>query len=504
MKEKGSRPDNVFRYVDNIASSKRQSDEPMVYNIHGVKEMSSQLKKCSEKLEEVNMECTELRWRFEISRNQLKTAKLTLCGITDEKLSLKKKCEFTKQKFDKLKHENAFLETECVRLELENLDLLDESSSNTESGDDDYRITDGDECSEVAESSLKSIIGHQTPEIRKLYYSLLADQVPVSKIASIIRSVLKCFNPSLNVDQLRLPQKTCAGYMRREELKTICDAHKATMLCSDSTKTRGVYLNIDGTTKHQKKLGGVVANDMVLSVNELPDGTAMSAVEDISREFEKLRKVAETLGLPNPNSINWTLVVSSSSDSASTQKRVNKLIEERRQSDEKKFGPATVETIGLIETFCSMHLGVNLRKAFLSGVMEPDDEAEELCERKYHRVDTLVHEFCKLFGRTGVPEYASGVVSFPDFLELETCTSNNDNRTYYQACAKVHLHRQVGSRYFVTAANACKIVFLKDAAIEFLKFTGRESGNSDVFTKLQDSMELAHLKADSLMYYHVP
>ena len=60
IKEKGSRPDNVFRYVDNIASSKRQSDEPMVYNIPGVKEMSSQLKKCSEKLEEVNMECTEL------------------------------------------------------------------------------------------------------------------------------------------------------------------------------------------------------------------------------------------------------------------------------------------------------------------------------------------------------------------------------------------------------------------------------------------------------------
>ena len=89
-------------------------------------------------------------------------------------------------------------------------------------------------------------------------------------------------------------------------------AHKATMLC---TKTRGVSLNTDGTTKHQKKLGGVVANDMVLSVNELPDGTAMRAVEDISREFEKLRKVAETLGLPNPNSINWTLVVSSSSAS---------------------------------------------------------------------------------------------------------------------------------------------------------------------------------------------
>ena len=89
---------------------------------------------------------------------------------------------------------------------------------------------------------------------------------------------------------------------------------------------------------------------------------------------------------------------------------------------------------------------------------------------------------------------------------MKTSTSNNDDCAYYQSCAKVRLHRQVGSRYFVTAANACKIVFLTDAVIDFLKFTGKDSGNRlerDVFTKLQDPIELAHIKADSLMYYHV-
>ena len=45
---------------------------------------------------------------------------------------------------------------------------------------------------------------------------------------------------------------------------TICNAHKATMLCSDSAKTRGVSLNTDGTTKHQKKLG-VVANSVSMN-----------------------------------------------------------------------------------------------------------------------------------------------------------------------------------------------------------------------------------------------
>ena len=129
-----------------------------------------------------------------------------------------------------------------------------------------------------------------------------------------------CPEPSMDVQEFKLPQITCASYMRREELKT---AHKATALCSHFANSRGVFLNTDGTTKQQKKLGGVVANNMVLSVNELSDGTAASSVTDISNEFEKLRKAAHALGLPNPNSINWTLVVSSTSDSASTQKRVN-------------------------------------------------------------------------------------------------------------------------------------------------------------------------------------
>lgn len=49
-------------------------------------------------------------------------------------------------------------------------------------------------------------------------------------------------------------------------------------------------------------------NGLVLGVNELADGKAITAVEDIYREFEKLRRVAEMLGLPNAHSINWTLV----------------------------------------------------------------------------------------------------------------------------------------------------------------------------------------------------
>ena len=47
--------------------------------------------------------------------------------------------------------------------------------------------------------------------------------------------------------------------------------------------------------------------------------------------------------------------------------------------------------------------------------------------------------------------------------------------------------RQVGSRYFVTASNAAKI-FLKEAALHFLEFSGKSNGNrleKDVYEKLK-------------------
>ena len=68
------------------------------------------------------------------------------------------------------------------------------------------------------------------------------------------------------------------------------------------------------------------------------------------------------------------------------------------------------------------------------------------------------------------------------------------------------MERQVGSRYFITACNAGKIFFLQEAAIAFLLYTGKNTGNKleqDVFRKLQDSQELAQLKADALLFHHV-
>ena len=108
---------------------------------------------------------------------------------------------------------------------------------------------------------------------------------------------------------------------------------------------------------------------MVLSVNEVPDGSADSMIEDIlSQELQKLRDTAHALRLPNAHKINWTLIVSSSSDSASTQERFNKLLEERAK-DEEKFGDVCPAVFELVESFAPCTLGSTFEKHFL---MESD------------------------------------------------------------------------------------------------------------------------------------
>ena len=140
-----------------------------------------------------------------------------------------------------------------------------------------------------------------TTAVRELYYKLLVDQLPPAKISSTIRSILKSFLPSLDVDKLKLPGESCASYMRREELTTVNLAHNAAnLLQSDS--------------------------------------------------------------------------------------RFNKLVKVRREEEKERFGPAgeCPDITELVENFCCMHLGVNLRKAFFdtaeSGVV---DNASS---------DVLVHE----------------------------------------------------------------------------------------------------------------
>ena len=486
------------------------------YEENEVKVLSHQMEQFCGEMKKLTVCYEAMKEESEKTKRELSCTRQALRDIQNEVKVLNRQHNIDEKKVDKLKraHDAA----------VNDFEILEESAVATE--EEKYQLSSALQClqqdlSTIADGSsitidaLSKEVSFQTklgkkvysPAIRKLYYTMLTDQIPPAKISSIIKSVLKCFLPSVNVNVINLPKERCAGYMRSSELQTITMAHKAVALCKDTEEGRQLHLNTDGTTLAQRKLEGVAINGMAIAVNEVVDGTADTLIEDVSKELKKLRDVAHALDIPNADSINWTLFSSSSSDSASSQKRFNRLIEELRVLDEERFGQSSTEALDVVENFCAMHLGCNLRKAFLSGINDSNDETEN-SHREYCCVDVVVHEFCKVFSQHGVPEYGSGCLAFPDFLVFKSHDDDlsEEESVYYHAARKVTLCRQVGNRYFVSASNAMKILFLRKAAIEFLKFTGKKNGNKlekEVYRKLHEPSELAQLKADALMFYHI-
>ena len=118
------------------------------------------------------------------------------------------------------------------------------------------------------------------------------------------------------------------------------------------------------------------------------------------------------------------------------KKRFSKLVEEKREEVNERFGAASEcpDVTELVENFCCMHLGVNLRKSFFESEDSGSDDASS---------DVFVHTFCKLQSKTGgkheIPEYGHGATAFPDFLTLMASQSKPSDATYYQQCGKMKL-----------------------------------------------------------------
>ena len=513
-----TRPDNVYQFIERVASSKKPCSTPMSYGLRvTIQHLQNEVKGCSTEVQELTTKVCEqeeelsaMRKEVEMASQELGETKHTLEGITHRLQVAQKQRDCARRQVQESKKKLDVTEADFVHFEQELLEESEELHELVGSLRDQIELLSKTEVS--LQTKEKGTSNMYTSAVRELCYSLLADQIPPAKVATTIQAVLKCFMPSLDLHTVKLPSEGCTSYMRRQELTTVSMVHKAITL-TEQARLGTLHVNSDGTTKSQKKLEGVAVNGMVVSVNEVPDDSADSIIDDISKELQKLREVAHALNLPDADKINWTLIVSSTSDSAATQKRFNKLLQGKREEDEKQFGPIGQNAVEIVENFCYMHLGVNLRKAFLKGAKNltnsNSSDTGSTSSREQHQVDTMVHEFCKLFGNHGVPEYGCGTLAFPDFLELklrESSSSDHEIVSYYQLCMEVLLERQVGSRYFVTACNAGKVLFLKEAALEFLLYTGKDAGNKleqDVFRKLKDSQELAQLKADALMFHHV-
>ena len=64
--------------------------------------------------------------------------------------------------------------------------------------------------------------------------------------------------------------------------------------------------------------------------------------------------------------LNFSMIHSSTSDSASTQKCLYDLLEKSKGEDSQLLPCANSECLEVVRNFCAMNLGVNLRKAFVA------------------------------------------------------------------------------------------------------------------------------------------
>ena len=223
-------------------------------------------------------------------------------------------------------------------------------------------------------------------------------------------------------------------------------------------------------------------------------------------------------------------IVSSTSDAAATQRKFTQLLEDQIGKE-------------IVENKCSMHLGVNLRKAQVKAVsqlahakqgecnsnsrsdseddasdsvnltvMSGNDEHEHLMDEEklersssgvYHDIDLFVHEIAKLFGHLGTPENADGA-SFRLFIAQRAADSAGIDREYYVNAQKVLLERQVGCRYYVTSCNAGRIFFLRRAMVDFLmeqkSIKSLNKLESTCLKKLEDPLLVTNLHLEGLLF----
>ena len=88
-------------------------------------------------------------------------------------------------------------------------------------------------------------------------------------------------------------------------------------------------------------------------------------MEELDRLLHTIWEVGQELGISHADKTGWSLIQSLMSDQASKQKAFNSLVKEKVEREHNdRNADATIPTdLGkrVLETFCGMHLGVNLR-----------------------------------------------------------------------------------------------------------------------------------------------
>ena len=374
------------------------------------------------------------------------------------------------------------LKKSVLNLENENERLQDELEELKKECNENVQCENEKTQTEVAK--VPTLVSHRVyaPNVRQLYYSLLAMHLPVRKIKGVIENVITYLFPDVDVSNLCLPSKSCASYMRKHEIPTINKIHQASELSS----SQQWHLNSDGTTLNQKKKCAFIINGIVIGIQDVANGSSEIALDALKQALSRVQEASSC------NTLNISRIVSSTSDGASTQMKFNALLEEETGKN-------------IVANKCCMHLGVNLRSSQVKAVMAIEEEIKEEEKTQFHDgIDAMVHEVAKLFGQCGTPEYGYGADVFKTFIEIKVRECIGVEKQYYEDAQGVYLKRQIGNRYYVTSYNAGCIYFLRTAMITFLKeqklIKLLNLLELSCMKKLENSMLLSNLRLEGLLF----
>ena len=153
----------------------------------------------SRQMDELSTELLQLRKDWKSSRVQLEATETVLQAFKTKALHLEKHHDISRSKVQKLQGRYTHLEEENSALQMENFELVSELEDKQH--EIECQQKDHDTTSTQLPKFLSSKIGNRySPEIRMLYYSLLENEVPAVKIETVIKSVIKCFHPSVSIE----------------------------------------------------------------------------------------------------------------------------------------------------------------------------------------------------------------------------------------------------------------------------------------------------------------
>ena len=202
LQARGLRPDNAYRFIERIATSNQPRNSIVKYGLEDIQlnTVQLQVKECTEQIKKLVTLVNGLKKENAETVKELQCTKHALRDVTNEVKVIKKQWAKAAKEATSLEKEYNSVASDCA--------ILEESIENTR--EDNLKLSTALGLVQMELSTIKNAttiyfdlkqmnFSFETksgsiqylPAVRKLYYLLLAQQIPPAKISTTIKAVLE-------------------------------------------------------------------------------------------------------------------------------------------------------------------------------------------------------------------------------------------------------------------------------------------------------------------------